>query len=329
MKGSRSWYTATVLRSQPKMKVPGSGSWYTTTILRSQPKKASISSRILLKFDTLTGRRNLASPSAAGGGGNRRRTRRMTPPEMTTTLLRILKSALELLEIEYVPEKAELDGVSLDDEFRKIFEKFNFVETAATGDGTATDLALKKKDSDSETVAITDQATALAQAGVPVIRLAAGEPDFDTPDVVAEAGINAIHDEHTRYTPSAGTLELRTAICHKLKEENGISYEPDQIVVSNGAKQSILQVVLAVCSPGDECCNSSAILGKLPRNGKIGRCNTRDYPTHISENFLLDPKVLESKLTEKSRLLILCSPSNPAGSVYLRKLLEQISENRG
>ncbi|KAL3617317.1 hypothetical protein CASFOL_038862 [Castilleja foliolosa] len=199
------------------MKVPGSGSWYTTTILRSQPKKASISSRILLKFDTLTGRRNLASPSAAGGGGNRRRTRRMTPPEMTTTLMRILKSALEFLEIEYVPEKAELDGVSLDDEFRKIFEKFNFVETAATGDGTATDLALKKKDSDSETVAITDQATALAQAGVPVIRLAAGEPDFDTPDVVAEAGINAIHDEHTRYTPSAGTLELRTAICHKLK----------------------------------------------------------------------------------------------------------------
>ncbi|KAL3654530.1 hypothetical protein CASFOL_001515 [Castilleja foliolosa] len=262
----------------------------------------------------------------------------MTPPEMTTTLLRstptVRRLALELLEIEYVPEKAELDGVSLDDEFRKIFEKFNFVETAATGeadkqDGTATDLALKKKDSDSETVAITDQATALAQAGVPVIRLAAGEPDFDTPDVVAEAGINAIHDEHTRYTPSAGTLELRTAICHKLKEENGISYEPDQIVVSNGAKQSILQVVLAVCSPGDECCNSSAILGKLPRNGKIGRCNTRDYPTHISENFLLDPKVLESKLTEKSRLLILCSPSNPAGSVYLRKLLEQISENRG
>ncbi|KAL6554839.1 hypothetical protein OROGR_006097 [Orobanche gracilis] len=104
----------------------------------------------------------------------------------------------------------------------------------------------------SKTVAITDQATALAQAGVPVIRLAAGEPDFDTPAVIAQAGINAIREGYTRYTPNAGTLELRRAFCHKLKEENGISYTPDQILVSDGAKQSILQAVLAVCSPGDE-----------------------------------------------------------------------------
>ncbi|XP_024977591.1 bifunctional aspartate aminotransferase and glutamate/aspartate-prephenate aminotransferase, partial [Cynara cardunculus var. scolymus] len=104
----------------------------------------------------------------------------------------------------------------------------------------------------SKTVAITDQATALVEAGVPVIRLAAGEPDFDTPAVIAEAGINAIREGYTRYTPNAGTLELRTAICKKLKEENNISYTPDQIVVSNGAKQSIVQAVLAVCSPGDE-----------------------------------------------------------------------------
>ncbi|CAJ2677012.1 unnamed protein product [Trifolium pratense] len=104
----------------------------------------------------------------------------------------------------------------------------------------------------SRTVAITDQATALVQAGVPVIRLAAGEPDFDTPAVIAEAGINAIREGHTRYTPNAGTLELRQAICHKLKEENGIEYTPDQVVVSNGAKQSIAQAVIAVCSPGDE-----------------------------------------------------------------------------
>ncbi|XP_052191444.1 bifunctional aspartate aminotransferase and glutamate/aspartate-prephenate aminotransferase-like isoform X2 [Diospyros lotus] len=104
----------------------------------------------------------------------------------------------------------------------------------------------------SKTVAITDQATALVQSGVPVIRLAAGEPDFDTPAVIAEAGINAIHEGYTKYTPNAGTLELRSAICHKLKQENGISYTPDQILVSNGAKQSILQAVLAVCSPGDE-----------------------------------------------------------------------------
>ncbi|KAG5548531.1 hypothetical protein RHGRI_014024 [Rhododendron griersonianum] len=93
---------------------------------------------------------------------------------------------------------------------------------------------------------------ALVQAGVPVIRLAAGEPDFDTPSVIAEAGMSALCEGYTRYTPNVGTLELRSAICKKLKEENGISYTPDQILVSNGSKQSILQAVLAVCSPGDE-----------------------------------------------------------------------------
>ncbi|CAD6228949.1 unnamed protein product [Miscanthus lutarioriparius] len=104
----------------------------------------------------------------------------------------------------------------------------------------------------SKTMAITDQAMALRQAGVPVIGLAAGEPDFDTPPAIAEAGMNAIKDGYTRYTPNAGTLELRKAICAKLQGENGISYLPDQVLVSNGAKQCITQAVLAVCSPGDE-----------------------------------------------------------------------------
>ncbi|KAG6501509.1 hypothetical protein ZIOFF_041390 [Zingiber officinale] len=104
----------------------------------------------------------------------------------------------------------------------------------------------------SKTMAITDHVTTLVQAGVPVIRLAAGEPDFDTPAAITEAGITAIREGHTRYTPNAGTLELRKAICHKLLEENGLSYSLDQILVSNGAKQSIIQAVLAVCSPGDE-----------------------------------------------------------------------------
>ncbi|CAA0831849.1 Bifunctional aspartate aminotransferase and glutamate/aspartate-prephenate aminotransferase [Striga hermonthica] len=178
----------------------------------------------------------------------------------------------------------------------------------------------------SKTVAITDQATALAQAGVPVIRLAAGEPDFDTPAVIAEAGIRAIREGYTRYTPNAGTMELRTAICHKLKEENGISYTPDQILVSNGAKQSILQAVLAVCSPGDEVLIPAPFWVSYPEMARLADATPVIIPTHISENFLVDPKLLESKLTEKTRLLILCSPSNPTGSVYPRKLLEQISE---
>ncbi|GAB2270331.1 hypothetical protein Dimus_005235 [Dionaea muscipula] len=178
----------------------------------------------------------------------------------------------------------------------------------------------------SKTVAITDQATALVQAGVPVIRLAAGEPDFDTPAEIAEAGVKAIREGFTRYTPNAGTLELRTAICHKLKEENGVSYTPDQVLVSNGAKQSIIQAVLAVCSPGDEVIIPAPYWVSYPEMARLADATPVILPTLISENFLLDPKLLESTLTEKSRLLILCSPSNPTGSVYPRKLLEEIAE---
>lgn len=178
----------------------------------------------------------------------------------------------------------------------------------------------------SKTVAITDQATALAQAGVPVIRLAAGEPDFDTPAVIAQAGINAIREGYTRYTPNAGTIELRSAICNKLKEENGILYTPDQILVSNGAKQSILQAVLAVCSPGDEVIIPAPYWVSYPEIARLADATPVILPTLISENFLLDPEHLESKLSEKSRLLILCSPSNPTGSVYPKKLLEEIAQ---
>ncbi|KAK9110633.1 hypothetical protein Sjap_018693 [Stephania japonica] len=178
----------------------------------------------------------------------------------------------------------------------------------------------------SKTVAITDQATALVQAGVPVIRLAAGEPDFDTPPVIAQAGINAIREGHTRYTPNAGTMELRKAICHKLKEENGLTYAPDQVLVSNGAKQSIVQAVLAVCSPGDQVVIPAPFWVSYPEMARLADAVPVILPTKISENFLLDPKLLASKLNEKSRLLILCSPSNPTGSVYPKKLLEEIAD---
>ncbi|KAK6150446.1 hypothetical protein DH2020_015378 [Rehmannia glutinosa] len=170
----------------------------------------------------------------------------------------------------------------------------------------------------SKTVAITDQATALVQAGVPVILLTSGKPDFDTPASIAEAGINAIREGYTRYTPNAGTLELRMAICHKLKVEYGISCTPDQILVSNGTKQCILQAVLAVCSPGDEM--------SYPEMARLADATPVILPTHRAANYLLDPKLLESKLSQKSRLLILCSPSNPTRCVYHSKLLEEIAE---
>ncbi|XP_009112541.1 bifunctional aspartate aminotransferase and glutamate/aspartate-prephenate aminotransferase isoform X1 [Brassica rapa] len=177
----------------------------------------------------------------------------------------------------------------------------------------------------SKTMVITDLAATLVQSGVPVVRLAAGEPDFDTPKIVAEAGINAIRDGFTRYSLNAGITELREAICRKLKEENGLSYAPDQILVSNGAKQSILQAVLAVCSPGDEVIIPAPYWVSYTEQARLADATPVIIPTKISDNFLLDPKVLESKLTEKSRLLILCSPSNPTGSVYPKSLLEEIA----
>ncbi|MBA0770437.1 hypothetical protein Gotri_019073 [Gossypium trilobum] len=143
---------------------------------------------------------------------------------------------------------------------------------------------------------------------------------------VNSAGINAIREGYTRYTPNAGTLELRTAICHKLKEENGVSYSHDQIVVSNGAKQSILQAVLAVCSPGDEVIIPAPYWVSYPEMARLADATPIILPTLICDNFLLDPEVLESKISEMSRLLILCSPSNPTGSVYPKKLLEKIAE---
>lgn len=178
----------------------------------------------------------------------------------------------------------------------------------------------------SKTVAITDQATALVQAGVPVIRLAAGEPDFDTPTVVAEAGINAIREGFTRYTPNQGTFELRQAICRKLIEENGVNYTPEQILVSNGAKQSVLQALIAVCSPGDEVIVPAPFWVSYPEMARMADAKPVILPTKLSDNFLLDPKILEAMINENSRVLILCSPSNPTGSVYPRNLLEQIAK---
>nr|CAD1818108.1 unnamed protein product [Ananas comosus var. bracteatus] len=184
----------------------------------------------------------------------------------------------------------------------------------------------------SKTMAITDQATALAQAGVP----SSGSPPespISTPRRHCRgggsrplAGINAIRQGHTRYTPNAGTLELRKAICHKLFEENGLSHTPDQILVSNGAKQCIMQAVLAVCSSGDEVLIPAPYWVSYPEMARLADATPVILPTDISDNFLLKPEFLASKINERSRLLIICSPSNPTGSVYPKELLEEIAD---
>ncbi|XP_042025783.1 bifunctional aspartate aminotransferase and glutamate/aspartate-prephenate aminotransferase-like isoform X2 [Salvia splendens] len=155
----------------------------------------------------------------------------------------------------------------------------------------------------SKTVAITDQATALVQAGVPVIRLAAGEPDFNTPIPIAEAGINAIREGFTR-----GKWNI-------LHARSDFGEQWCKTEYSSSSSCSVDEVIIP-----------ALFWVSYPEMARLAGANPVILPTSISENFLLDPKVLESSLTEKSRLLILCSPSNPTGSVYPRKLLEQIAE---
>ncbi|KAI5061276.1 hypothetical protein GOP47_0024234 [Adiantum capillus-veneris] len=178
----------------------------------------------------------------------------------------------------------------------------------------------------SKTMVIADYATALVESGIPVIRLAAGEPDFDTPKPIVEAGTKAIQNGFTRYTPNAGTLELRKAICHKLQEENGLAYSTDEILVSNGAKQSILQAVLAVCSPGDEVIIPAPFWVSYPEMARLADATPKIVQTALLDDFLLTPEKLESVLTERSRLIILCTPSNPTGSVYPRETLQKLAK---
>ncbi|GAB4817613.1 hypothetical protein N2152v2_004659 [Parachlorella kessleri] len=170
----------------------------------------------------------------------------------------------------------------------------------------------------SKTMALTDLATSLKEKGVDVIGLAAGEPDFDTPAPIVEAGIEALRKGYTRYTPNTGTSALRKAICKKLKEENGLEYGLDEVVVSNGAKQAIWQALLAVCSPGDEVLIPAPYWVSYPEMAKMAGAVPRVVETTSGEGFLLTPEKLRAALTPASRLLILCTPSNPTGAVYSR-----------
>ena len=178
----------------------------------------------------------------------------------------------------------------------------------------------------SKTMALADLASSLKDQGVDVISLAAGEPDFDTPRPIVEAGIEALNAGFTRYTPNAGIPALKRKICEKLLEENGVRYSPDEIVLSNGAKQSVWQGVLACCSPGDEVVIPAPFWVSYPEMARLAGAEPVVVQTDSSQGFLMTAEQLRSALTEKSRLLILCSPSNPSGAVYSEEQLRAIAE---
>lgn len=175
-------------------------------------------------------------------------------------------------------------------------------------------------------MALTDKARELREAGKDVIGLAAGEPDFDTPRRIVDAGVEALEKGITRYTPNAGTPALRSAIAAKLRDENGLAeMQPGNIVVSNGAKQAIWQALLATCAEGDEVVIPSPYWVSYPEMAAMAGAVPVVVRSTAAEGFLMSAENLKKALTPKSRLLILCTPSNPSGAVYPRGRLEEIA----
>jgi bifunctional aspartate aminotransferase and glutamate/aspartate-prephenate aminotransferase len=159
-----------------------------------------------------------------------------------------------------------------------------------------------------------------------VIGLAAGQPDFATPRVIAAAGKAAIDAGKTTYTPNVGTAALQAAIVNKLRCDNGLEYSESSIVVSNGAKQSIWQAILACVSPGDEVIVPAPYWVSYPEMVRLAGGSPRIIPTNAASGFLMSPEQLRAALNPRTRAVILCSPSNPSGAVYSRSQLEALAE---
>lgn len=178
----------------------------------------------------------------------------------------------------------------------------------------------------SETMKITALAKEMARAGKSVVSLSAGEPDFKTPKHICEAAIQAINDGLHGYTMNTGTPELREAICAKLKRDNGLDYDPTQIVVSNGAKQSVGFSILATINPGDEVIIPAPYWVSYPSMVELAGGIPVCLRTAFENDFKLTPEALEEAITEKTRGFILCTPSNPTGSCYTKEELAALGE---
>lgn len=174
----------------------------------------------------------------------------------------------------------------------------------------------------SATLAMSQKSNELKAQGVDVINLSVGEPDFNTPAHIKEAAKKAIDDNFSFYTPVAGYMSLRKAISAKLKEENGVDFAPEQIVVSNGAKQSLCNVILSIINPGDEVIIPTPAWVSYVEMVKLAEGKNVLVPASIEQDFKITPEQLEAAITDKTRMVLLCSPSNPTGSVYTREELQ-------
>ena len=180
--------------------------------------------------------------------------------------------------------------------------------------------------SPSQTLAMSQKSNELKAQGIDVINLSVGEPDFNTPDHIKEAAKRAIDENFTFYTPVPGYMSLRKAIADKLKNENGLDFTPEQIVVSGGAKQSLCNVILSVINPGDEVVIPTPAWVSYVEMVKLAEGTNVLVPASIEQDFKVTPTQLEAAITPKTRMVLLCSPSNPTGSVYTKEELKGLVE---
>ena len=178
----------------------------------------------------------------------------------------------------------------------------------------------------SQTLAMSQKSSELRAKGIDVINLSVGEPDFPTPEHIKEAAKRAIDENYTHYTPVPGFMDLRKAIAETLRREHGAEYAPEQIVVSGGAKQSLSNAVLALVNEGDEVVIPVPAWVSYVEMVKLAGGVNVTVPAGIDQDFKVTPQQLEAAITERTRLIMLCSPSNPSGTVYTREELKALAE---
>ena len=176
--------------------------------------------------------------------------------------------------------------------------------------------------SPSATLAMSQKSSELKAQGIDIINLSVGEPDFNTPDHIKAAAIKAVEENYSRYSPVPGYPELKNAIANKLKNENGLDYKPSQILCSNGAKQSVCNAIMALVNAGDEVIIPAPYWVSYPQMVLLAEGTPVFVEAPIEQDFKITPQQLEAAITPKTRALILCSPSNPTGSVYSKEELE-------
>lgn len=179
---------------------------------------------------------------------------------------------------------------------------------------------------ESATLAMSRKSRELKEQGKDIISLSLGEPDFNTPEFIKDAAIQAMKDNFTRYTPVAGYLDLRQSICRKLKRDNGLEYEPSQIVVSTGAKQSIANVVMSLVNPGDEVIIPAPYWVSYIEIVKIAEGIPVIIEASIDTDFKITPEQLRAAITDQTKMMIFSSPCNPSGSVYTKTELEGMAK---